>query len=184
MAVHQPNAVAAQASPPRAPAPTATLPTAGTDGWEAYGHDALGSRFSPLGQIDRGNVGRLQVAWTYHTGELGERGTRGKSSFEATPLVVDGTLFFSTPLGRVIALDPETGAERWVFDAHVDRGAHYGDFTSRGVSTWVDPQARPGEACRRRIVLATIDARGLGFDAATGRAGAGLGAGGTLVLNK
>jgi quinoprotein glucose dehydrogenase len=166
--------------------PASTTPSrstaAETDGWAAYGHDALGSRFSPLAQIDRRNVSRLQVAWVYHTGEMGERGTQGKSSFEATPLVVDGMMYLSTALGRVIALDPETGAERWVFDPRVDRGAHYGDFASRGVSAWVDRQARPGETCRRRIVFATIDARLMEVDAADGKPCAGFGQGGTVDL--
>ncbi|HET6763805.1 MAG TPA: pyrroloquinoline quinone-dependent dehydrogenase [Longimicrobiaceae bacterium] len=154
------------------------------EGWPAYGHDAGGGRHSPLTQITAANVGRLQVAWTYHTGEVGERGTSGKSSFEATPLVVDGTMYLSTPLGRVIALDPETGAERWVFDAKVDRTARFGDFTSRGVSTWVDPVARAGAACRRRIVLATIDARLIAVDARDGTPCAGFGAGGTVDLRR
>lgn len=80
--------------------------------WIAYGHDALGSRFSPLAQVTRENVARLTVAWTYRTGETGAE-TRKPTAFEATPLMVDGTLYLSTPFGRVMALDPETGAERW-----------------------------------------------------------------------
>ena len=74
--------------------------------WPTYGNDAGGTRYSPLTQIDRGNVGRLRVAWTYRTGE--SAGTSGHVAFEATPVVVDGTLYLSTPFGRVIALDPET----------------------------------------------------------------------------
>src|SRR3954470_24148209 len=88
--------------------------------WTAYGHDPLGSRFSPLTQITRDNVSRLAVAWTYRTGEM-SASTRQPAKFEATPLVVDGTLYLSTPFGRVIELDPETGRERWTFDPKVDR---------------------------------------------------------------
>jgi quinoprotein glucose dehydrogenase len=66
------------------------------------------------------------------------------TAFEATPLYVDGTLYVSTPLGRVIALDPVTGRERWVFDARVPRDAGYGDFASRGASTW--QRGREGES--------------------------------------
>lgn len=77
--------------------------------WPAYGNDAGGSRYSPLAQIDRGNVQQLRVAWTYRTGEAGDTSAaRQKSAFEATPIVVDGTLFFSTPFNRVIALDPSS----------------------------------------------------------------------------
>ena len=65
-------------------------------------------------------------------------GRRRQRSLEVTPLVVDGRMFISTPLGRVMALDPETGRELWKFDPKVDRNITFGDFTSRGVSYWVD----------------------------------------------
>jgi len=112
--------------------PATAQPQAGE--WTAYGHDALGSRYSPLATITRENVARLTVAWTYRTGEAGVR-TRQSTKFEATPLMVDGTLYLSTPFGRVIALDAESGRERWTFDSHPDRGGDWGDFANRGVST-------------------------------------------------
>ena len=59
-------------------------------------------------------------------------------------MMVDGTLFFSTPYNRVIALDAETGAERWVYEPKVDRTRRLAIVTSRGVSTWLDPAAAPG----------------------------------------
>ena len=58
--------------------------------WTAYGHDALGSRYSGLTQIDRRNVATLAVAWTYRTGEMDA--TPQPEKFEATPLMVDGAL--------------------------------------------------------------------------------------------
>src|SRR5215208_548702 len=139
------------------------------DAWTAYGKDVLGSRHSPLTQIDTANVTRLQVAWTYHTGELGpEVRTKRPRSLEATPIVVDGVMYLITPLGRVIALDAESGRERWVYDARLDRTIGFGDHTSRGVSTWLDPSRAGSQPCRRRIVAATVDARLLSIDAATG----------------
>ena len=86
--------------------------------WPSYGNDVGGTRYSPLGQIDRGNVERLRVAWTYRTGEVGSASPEGFgfTAFEATPLMIDGTLYFSTPYNRVIALDAETGRERWRYD--------------------------------------------------------------------
>src|SRR5512147_831116 len=93
--------------------------------WSAYGHDAAGTRYSPLTQITRDNVSRLTVAWTYRTGDTAH--TRQTVKFEATPLMVDGTLFLSTPLGRVVALDPSSGRVRWTFDSHVDRQGNWGD---------------------------------------------------------
>jgi quinoprotein glucose dehydrogenase len=151
--------------------------------WTAYGHDALGSRFSPLTQITRENVAQLKPAWTYRTGDA-DVVTRKPVKFEATPLMVDGTLFLSTPFGRVIALDPETGKERWTFDAHADRQGGWGDFANRGVSTWLNSRAAKGSACRRRIYLGTIDARIIALDAVTGKPCAGFGLHGTVSLRR
>src|SRR6267143_1715461 len=100
--------------------------------WPAYGGDVFGTRYSSLRAINRESVARLRVAWTYHTGELAPGfATRRETSLEVTPIVVDGTMYVSTPLGRVIALDPATGSERWVFDPKIDREIEYGDFTNR-----------------------------------------------------
>ena len=87
------------------------------DDWPYYGHDPGGMRYSPLTQINRENVSTLKVAWTFHTGDISD-GTqdRKRSGFETTPLLVDGTLYLTTPFNRVIALDPETGAQRWAYD--------------------------------------------------------------------
>src|SRR5262245_24049951 len=154
-------------------------------GWPTYGNDPGGTRYSPLAQIDRANVGRLRVAWTYRTGERAEGAWESaRIAFEATPIVVDGTLFLSTPFGRVIALEPRTGAERWTYDPKVDRDAFYGVITSRGVSTWLDPAAAAGVPCRRRIFMGTIDARLIALDAATGAPCADFGRGGTLDLTE
>ena len=153
------------------------------DDWPAYGHDPGGARHSPLEQIHRGNVRRLEVAWTYHTGDRNRPARSGRNyAFEATPILVDGTLFLSTPSNRVIALDPETGHERWVYDPGVDLSRHYSEFTSRGVSTWLDPRAPAGAACRRRIFVGTLDARLIALDAATGSCCADFGAGGQVDL--
>ncbi|MBX3132576.1 MAG: pyrroloquinoline quinone-dependent dehydrogenase [Gemmatimonadaceae bacterium] len=149
-----------------------------TDEWPTYGRDPGGSRFAPHRQINTENVSRLTVAWRFNTGEL-EPGGR---SFEATPILVDGTLFLVTPLGRVFALDPVTGSERWRFEAKVSPRAGFGDFTSRGVSTWLDSSASVGTVCRRRIIVATVDARLLALDAASGRPCTGFGRSGTVSL--
>src|SRR5687768_16219423 len=138
--------------------------------WGSYGRDPGGSRYAPVDDISRDNVAQLRVAWTYRTRETDSAfATRRETSLEATPLVVDGTMYFATPLGRVIALDPATGAERWVFDPRLDRHINFGDFTNRGVSTWVDAAARPNARCRRRIFIAVIDARLIALDARDGR---------------
>ena len=151
--------------------------------WPVYGHDAGGTRFSPAAQITRANVNRLTVAWTYRTGETDPRfKTDRPTAFEATPLVVDGTMYLGTPLGRVIALDPATGRERWVFDPNIRRDVTYGDFASRGVSTWLDTAAPAGSPCRRRIFVADAQSDLIALDAQDGRPCAGFGRDGKVDL--
>jgi hypothetical protein len=114
---------------------------AGRGEWTAY--DALGSRFSPLAQITRENVRNLEVAWTYRTGDTTQ--TRQPTKFEATPLMVDGTLNVSTPFARVIALDPATRREKWTFDPHTDRAV-----TTWWRSRFPLPRSRHSVVPRRR----------------------------------
>lgn len=139
--------------------------------WPAYGGDPGGMRHAASAQINTANVGRLKVAWTYHTGELDlYNGTSAasKAAFEATPLMVDGTLYFSTPSGRVFALEAYSGTEKWVYDPKVDLRKDYSEITSRGVSTWPGPDL-PDHKGQRRIFSATIDGRLIALDASTGK---------------
>jgi quinoprotein glucose dehydrogenase len=165
--------------------PERRLNSVGSEGdWWAYGHDAEGSRFSPLSQINRSNVSSLAPAWTMHTGEASRGGAAARGSFEATPLVVDGTMYLSTPSGRVLALVPETGREMWRYDAQVDTTIGFGDYASRGVSTWADGTVGWAATCRRRIYIATIDARLIALDGKTGRPCRDFGSGGTIDLRR
>ncbi|HET7552820.1 MAG TPA: pyrroloquinoline quinone-dependent dehydrogenase [Gemmatimonadaceae bacterium] len=158
------------------------LASQSTNEWPAYGRDAGGARNSPLTQITRDNVARLSAAWTHRTGDFARSDDRTR--FEATPLMVDGTLYLSTPFGRVIALDPATGRELWTYDAHADATADFGDPANRGVSTWLDPDAETNAPCRRRIYLGTLDARIVALDAKTGAPCRDFGIDGTISLRE
>lgn len=151
--------------------------------WPAYGRDPGGARFSPLTQITRANVAQLQVAWTYHAGipDMSSMSHR-PPALEVTPLVVDGTMYVIAPTGIIAALDPATGVERWRYDAGVNPHRGYGDFASRGVTWWRDARAPAGAACRTTIFAATIDARLVALDAASGKPCARFGANGTVDL--
>ncbi|HYP34750.1 MAG TPA: pyrroloquinoline quinone-dependent dehydrogenase, partial [Stellaceae bacterium] len=110
---------------------------------------------------------------------------RRKSEFETTPIVADGTMYLSTPFNRVVALDPETGREKWSFDPKIDLHAGYSEgLVNRGVTLWIDAARGEGDACHRRIFLATIDARLFALDAASGRACADFGAAGQIDLTR
>jgi membrane-bound PQQ-dependent dehydrogenase (glucose/quinate/shikimate family) len=159
-----------------APAPSAP---AGRD-WRAYGNDPGGARFSALADVDRGNVARLRRAWTYHTGDLDARPGAAPIAFESTPLAVDGVLYLSTPSSRVVALEGDSGRERWRFDPprrqpgppeSAPRGPH------RGVSYW-----QSADGGDRRILYGTADGRLIALDAATGRPRLDFGQGGIVDL--
>ncbi len=151
--------------------------------WPAYGRDAGGSRFSPLNQINRANVAQLKTTWTYRTGaeEVKAAGSRN-AAFESTPILVDGLLYLTTPYSRVIALDPATGAERWTFDPQIALERRYSEMTSRGVSAW--PAVNDNRKDARRIFVATLDARLIALDAATGKSISSFGENGQVDLKR
>ena len=153
-------------------------------GWASYGHDAGGTRYSAAAQINRENVAQLKVAWTYRTGALDgiDDDLKRNAAFEATPILVDGRLYLSTPFDHVIALEPETGKKIWEYDPKLNTHG-FSETTSRGVSAWKDSAAKAGQPCRLRIFIGTLDARLIAVDGETGKACAGLRCGRTGRLN-
>jgi quinoprotein glucose dehydrogenase len=128
---------------------------------------AAQDHYSRLDQIHRGNVRSLKLAWEWKTGEapLAEFQTV-PGAFEATPIEIGGVLYLSTPYNRVVALDAETGRERWIYDpkAYVDGQVPNGTgFVHRGVAAWRD--AKSG----RLRVFMNSRYRLLSIDAETGR---------------
>jgi len=150
--------------------------------WRFYGGDQGGTRYSPLRQIDAGNVGRLERAWVYHTGELnlGLATSSFQASFSATPLVVQGVMYLTTPSSRVIALDAETGKELWKFDPQEWRRSR-GFNSHRGVAYW-EGRSSDGKLRDRRILFGTVDGRLIALDASTGKTRTDFGRGGAVDL--
>lgn len=105
--------------------------------WPVYLGDKGRTLYSPLKQIDRSNVHRLEVAWTYDTGEVGE--------YQANNLVVRGVLYTASPRRKVIALDAATGRERWVWTPPAARPG----FRQRGLVYWEN-----GDGGERRLFTA------------------------------
>lgn len=138
-----------------------------TAGWPVYGGDAGGTRFSPLTQIHPGNVKHLEKVWEYHTGDYpGARPDVGKTSFQATPILDEGTLYFCSGLSRAFAVDAVTGAERWVYDSKPDLADAW-NRTCRGLALW---KGSPDKAeCNRTLFMGTIDGDMVAIDADTGK---------------
>jgi quinoprotein glucose dehydrogenase len=163
--------------------------------WPAYGGSDGGGHYSPATQITKDNVADLEIAWTHRSGDFRQgqiRGVEGfdsdapsATSFMATPILVHDTLYYCTPYNRVFALDPVTGAQRWMFDPGVDM-AQQSLTNCRAVSSWTDnsnPSARDA-TCGHRIVLGTLDARLIALDGRTGRRCADFGNGGEIDISE
>jgi quinohemoprotein ethanol dehydrogenase len=121
--------------------------------WLTYGRTYSEQRFSPLQAINDKNAARLGLAWYFDLDT-----DRGQ---EATPIVVDGVMYFSTAWSKVFALNAATGARLWSYDPKVPRqwGANACcDVVNRGVAIW-----------RGKIYVGTLDGRLIALDAATGR---------------
>ena len=144
-------------------------PAISLEEWPTYGHDYGDSRYSPLAQITPANVSGLKPAWTYHMRPPG-REARGFAASENTPWVVGGVMFVSTPYGRVVALDAETGKQRWAYEVPAgDQPA------TRGVSYW--PGAKP------QIVFGTRGGLLIALDAKSGAPVEGFGKDGVVNLH-
>ena len=157
-------------------------------GWPEYGGDKGGLRYSPVAQITRANVDRLEIAWTYRHGDFSNgSATETKTSFVATPILVEDQLVFCTPLSRVIAVDPETGVERWSYDPQV-RNRHFEGTPStracRGVAYWREANVAVSGVCKSRIYTATLDSELLAIDAKTGQPCGDFGSDGRVNLRE
>jgi quinoprotein glucose dehydrogenase len=152
--------------------------------WHQYGRTPYGQRYSPLTQINTDNVKDLKVAWTYQTGDVKLPEDVTETTYQVTPLKVGDTLYLCTPHNWAIAVDAETGKEKWKFDANAGLNTDRQHQTCRGVTYYQDPAAAAGTACASRVYLPTSDARLIALDAATGAVCQNFADGGTLQLGQ
>ena len=151
---------------------SASADTGEAGDWPYVGHDAGGSRFSPQGGITAQNVSGLRLQWTYHSGLTDD-------PLEATPLKIGRLLYLCTGANDVIALDAESGVERWRFRSGAGSAAAVFK-TCRGVAYYRVP-GLAGE-CAERVFTNTVDARLIALDALSGARCAHFGANGEISL--
>jgi quinoprotein glucose dehydrogenase len=138
------------------------------EAWPALGSVAGSEHYSPLSSIDKGNVAELRPAWTFRSGDYYKGdATRAGTALEVTPIVDGGIMYFCTPLNRIIALNPESGRQKWAFNPHASVQGVY-DPVCRGVAIWHGSQSIG--PCAERVFVATVDAGLWAVDAADGRA--------------
>jgi quinoprotein glucose dehydrogenase len=150
--------------------------------WRYYAHDQGSTKYTPLSQINRDNAAKLAVEWTWESPYVEMRKTnRMLTSFayEDTPLMVGGTLYATSSLCHVAALDAQTGKEKWIFDPKSYEAGRPGNlgFVNRGVAYWTD-------GTLERIFIATHDAHLWAIDAKTGKPAADFGEGGKIDFSK
>lgn len=142
--------------------------------WQFYGRTPKGDRFSPLDQINSGNVSHLKVAWQARTGDtmrpgedIGGTDAGHEFNFEDTPTKVGDTLYVCTGHSWVVALDAKTGQQKWSFNPKADTDADV-YLACRGVAYY---EAPPGVAtdCPKRIIAPVLDARVMALNAETGK---------------
>ena len=182
---------------------SSTAPAMPDGDWQAYGRTEFGDRYSPLRQITPNNVHKLEEAWRIRTGDLPTSDDPVELTNENTPLKVNGKLYACTAHSKVLALDPDTGAEIWRFDPQIKSPVGFKGFahmTCRGVSyydenNYVNMDGAPapkiseaGQAvvrsCPRRLYLPTADARLIAINADTGKVCEGFGNQGVVDLTQ
>ena len=139
--------------------------------WRTTGGEPGNSRYSYLEQINRANVAQLQVAWTYHTGD-----TAGHphSQIQATPIVIDGVLYTTTPALSVVALRADRGTLIWRFNPFATLAVPQPTHVNRGVAFW-------SEGTQKRIFF-SAGRRLYSLDAATGLPDRAFGDSGSVDL--
>jgi len=142
--------------------------------WLAYGGSKAGTRYAPHAQINKANVGKLTQVWQADTGIIGR--------FSGTPIQIDDGLYLCAAQNVVLALDADTGAERWRYDPENDTPAFGILGNCRGVTYYHIPDRRKGEHCAERIYTATTDARMIALDMATGQPCEEFGTAGQISL--
>ncbi len=159
--------------------------------WTAYGGSDRGDRYAPADLITPANVGKLKKAWEFHTGDLPGEGDPGEITYQVTPLKVGDNLFICTPHSIAIAVDADTGEERWRFDPSINRDAeYYQHMTCRGLayhdataySQAPASAAEPAARCERRLFLPTNDGTLIALDVADGKPCEDFGDAGTVDL--
>ena len=156
-------------------APTVTYgPSQNSSDWEAYGGSNAGTRYAPHTQINPQTVNQLEPVWQAETGQVGR--------FSATPIQIGDGIYLCTAQNIMIALDADTGAQRWRFDPQNDTSPFGILGNCRGVTYYHIPERNKQEQCAERIFTATTDARMIAVDKQTGEPCSEFGGNGEISL--
>jgi len=161
-----PGEVPAQEASEPPPAITYTSLETGVD-WPAYGGTHKATRYSPLDQITRDNVGQLEKIWEFRTGDLPEDDEPFGN--QNTPVKVGNRLYLCSALNRISALDAATGAQFWTYNPETPVDAIGYNASCRGLVYFQNPAAAATDLCAARVAFLTHDARMIALDTETGQ---------------
>ena len=150
--------------------------------WDAFGGNQQAQKYSTATQITPDNVKSLKKAWELHTGDVGSG--EHETTWGATPLFVNNTVYVGTPMYHIYAVEPDTGKVKWVYSAVSAQGnpANQG-FKGRGVAYWAASNPVAGQPCQKMVYIGTMDGELHGVDADTGKACAGFGNNGVVNVD-
>jgi quinoprotein glucose dehydrogenase len=151
--------------------------------WRSYGGDNASRKYSPLSEINKTNLNKLKIAWSWVVPDAeitkSNQTLARATYFQCTPLMVNGVLYVTTPLSQLAAVDAGSGKTLWVYNPksyEAGRPTNIG-FINRGAAYWTDGK-------EERVFYPTGDAQLIAIQAKTGQPVAEFGEGGKLDLTQ
>jgi quinoprotein glucose dehydrogenase len=150
--------------------------------WDAFGGNQQAQKYSTATQITPENVGNLKKAWDIHTGDVSSG--PHETTWGATPLFVNNTVYVGTPKGRIFAVEPDTGKQKWIYAAAGVNGKEENQGSkNRGVAYWAASSPAAGQPCQKMVYIGTVTGELHGVDADSGKPCPGFGKNGVVNVD-
>src|SRR6266567_1106405 len=150
--------------------------------WDAFGGNQQAQKYSTATQITPDNAKNLKKAWDFHTGDVSSG--MHSTTWGATPLFVNNTVYIGTPKYNIFALEPDTGKLKWKYAASGANGTLENQgLKNRGVAYWAASNPAAGQPCQKMVYIGTMTGELHAVDADTGKACLTFGKGGVLDVN-
>ena len=175
-------AAALYLSPFGATAQNAMMMAADDQVWDAFGGNQQAQKYSTATQITPENVKNLKRAWSVHTGDVSSG--RRSTTWGATPLFVNNTVYVGTPWYRIVAMEPDTGKTKWTYaSGGADGPPENQGLKNRGAAYWAAAMPQSGQPCQKMVYIGTMNGELHGVDADTGKRCPGFGKNGVVDVN-
>jgi len=149
--------------------------------WDAFGGNQQAQKYSTATQITPDNVKNLTKAWDMHTGDVSSGAH--STTWGATPLFVNNTVYTGTPKYNLFAVEPDTGKVKWKYSAKGSNGDENQGLKNRGVAYWAASAPAAGQPCQKMVYIGNMQGELHGVDADTGKPCAAFGKNGVVDVN-